>query len=386
MEPDVLELARELVQINSITPTAVSRQAKQGGERKLAEWLQNYFSDRGFAAELDWVTQNRPNLIVTAAGFDPKRPTVAFEAHMDTVDVVDMTIDPFAAEVRDGFLWGRGACDVKGPMAAMITAMMDWYGTERRHSFNLVFVGTMGEEAGTLGARHIAKSGRRFDLALVGEPTRLQPVVGHKGLWRFFVETTGQAAHSAMPDQGVNAIQKMIPILNTFIYRLCPDFERLDENTMSLTMLHGGSVINVIPERCRVYFDARFGPNTDIAGFEDKIIRELERIARENAHTEVTFHEIQRNPAFRTNERSTLLGLLEIALEEAGVESQRRIEPWYSDAGFISSAGMDTVIWGPGDIRDAHTAAEKISVDQLKKAVQVLKGFLHHCEDYYGGK
>ena len=103
-----------------------------------------------------YVEKDRPNIIIRHKSFDEKLPTVALEAHLDTVDVDSMTIEPFEGFIKQGKLWGRGACDVKGTMAAMLTSLLNWYKSETSNVFNVIFIGTMGEEAGTLGSMKIA--------------------------------------------------------------------------------------------------------------------------------------------------------------------------------------------------------------------------------------
>ena len=156
--PDVVTLARELVKINSI-PDSLHRDFGKG-ETYLAHWLKDLFSCFDFTTDLLPVEGTRPNLIVRHQAFVPGLPTLALTAHLDTVSADGMTIDPFAAVVRDNRLYGRGACDVKGTMAVMIVSLLNWYKKNVREDqvFNILFIATMGEEGGTLGSRELVLS------------------------------------------------------------------------------------------------------------------------------------------------------------------------------------------------------------------------------------
>ena len=372
----VAKLAQQLVQINSVTPDGNSEQAKQSGELELAMWLSKFFQSKGFETQLQTVQKNRPNLIVRPNKI-PKLPVVALQAHMDTVDVEGMTVGPFGGEIRDGLLFGRGACDVKGPMAAAITAMLEWYQQNQNPHFELIFLATMGEETGTIGARHFAQNGFPIDLMIVGEPTNLNPVIGHKGLWRFCLETYGKASHSSMPELGENAIDKMMGAFDLIKNKVKPEFESIDGSSLSTTMVHGGSSINIIPDYCRVDVDARFEKGSKIEICRDMLMDEL---------IDTKYTEIQNYPAYISNPFSKTKHFLERALMDQGVEFISKKEPWYSDAGPLSNAGIDTVVWGPGNIKDAHTAEENISIEQLDVAVKILLKFLAVTEEYYGSK
>ncbi len=376
--PSVTELARSLIKINSVAPHGQSEDAGAGGEQQVADWIEGFVRDYGFTCEQIPVLPGRPNIIVRHNTFDPRRPVVALTTHMDTVDVAGMTIDPFAAECRDGALWGRGACDVKGTMAVMLTAMMDWYQRSPASSYNLIFIGTMGEEGGTLGAKAFCQTPESVDMILVGEPTSLQPVVAHKGLWRFAVETRGLSCHSSRPENGENAVENMLRIVQELDKRVKSGFEADQDNTLTYTMLHGGSMVNIVPDSCRLDVDARYHAGTPIEEF----VREVGDIIQNHSRSE--YIAVQQEPAYQCRPDSCLLALLEEALIDSHRTVERRREPWFSDATHFAAAGYDTLLWGAGDIRYAHTADERIALADLNDAVTVLNRLLSICERRYG--
>jgi acetylornithine deacetylase/succinyl-diaminopimelate desuccinylase-like protein len=360
----VIELAAELVRINSVTPKTKSS-LNHPGEAALAEWLTDYLQQNDFHVERQPVVGDRPNLIARSRDFQPQYPTLALEAHMDTVDVQGMIISPFSGEIRDGALWGRGSCDVKGTLAAMVTAAILWHHRAKKPGLNVMVLAAMGEEMGTLGSQALVQQQLPFQAVLVGEPTGLQPVTAHKGLWRLAVESYGKACHSSRPEAGVNAIEKMYPILDLFFKELKPDFEKTSENTASLTTLHSGSMINVIPDYGCLEIDARFISATNI---EEQWKKWQGLIVRPG----VTLRELERKPAFCSRPNSALLASLEQTIRNQGMPFQPQVERYYSDAGHFSAAGYDTILWGAGRIGQAHTADEHIELSQLEQAIDIL--------------
>jgi len=359
----VTELTTELVRINSVSPKSKTH---TGGsdEKAIARWLSDYFTSHRWSVELQPVVNDRPNLITRCPGFDPDRPTLALEAHMDTVDVHGMTVPPFEAIMRDGCIWGRGSCDVKGTMAAMITAAMSWCEKHLHRAINIMVIASMGEEMGTLGAQAFTRLGLPLQAVLIGEPTNLQPVISHKGLWRLAVETVGRACHSSRPEEGVNAIERMHDVITMIREKLKPEFEAEPGNTLSMTTLHSGAMINIIPDLCRLEIDARFLPLTDIESHW--------RSWNALLPAPVRLEEMERKPAFSAVPHSQLLSLLSAALQQHGLTPAAKHERYYSDAGHFSECGYDAVIWGAGDIRLAHTADEHVPIAELEKAVLIL--------------
>jgi acetylornithine deacetylase/succinyl-diaminopimelate desuccinylase-like protein len=377
----VIQLAQELIRINSINPKCLSDWAKLGSEKNVADWIVTYLSPFGFNCELSPPDSSRPNLIVRHSSFREKLPTIALEAHMDTVDVDTMFVDPFGGDIRQQRLYGRGACDVKGTMAAMLAAMMTWY-EQKRENFNLMFIGSMGEEAGTIGSRYLASLKLPLQMILVAEPTLLNPVIGHKGLWRLAVETRGRSCHSSQPQDGLNALYLMIDILCLLMSDIKPDFELESGNTMSLTTLHGGTAINMIPDLCRLEIDCRFNLKTDIQRERQKLLQMLKPLL-DMPEDRIKIDDLDLRPAYLAPKKSTLLKLMRSALTQAGIPHKPLMESWYSDAGHFGSAGYDTIIWGAGSIAQSHTSDEYVTCEQLQTAVRVLEAFLIQCDKYF---
>jgi len=200
-----VRLLTELVRCASVSPGTGPVTGPPYGEGRLAALLAEKVRALGGGVELREVEPGRPNFIGTFEGRDPGR-SLMLEAHGDTVAVDGMTIDPFAARVRDGRLYGRGSCDTKGSMAAMLLAIEQVLAQDGATPVTVYFVSTCGEEITGLGAKALAAEGFAADVAIIGEPTDLDVIHASKGSGRFRIETFGVAAHSSAPAGGVNAI------------------------------------------------------------------------------------------------------------------------------------------------------------------------------------
>ena len=222
MTLSVVELLRDLIRIPSVNPDGVAG-TTEVGEKKCAEYLHRFLTDLGASAEYREVLPDRPNVIARFPADRPGKPRLLLAPHTDTVSVAGMTIDPFAAEVRDGKVWGRGASDTKGPMAAILFALHQCREILPRLSHEIWFAGLMSEEAGQFGSAALA-SQEVFDLVIVGEPTELQTVYTHKGAVNLTLRTRGRAAHSSTPQDGDNAIEKMLDVLSFFREKAATDF------------------------------------------------------------------------------------------------------------------------------------------------------------------
>ncbi len=374
---NVVDLAVELVKINSV-PTADHGETGMG-EAFLAQWLKQYFENFDFQVNLFPVDGNRSNMMARHQTFVPGLPTLAFEAHLDTVSTEGMTISPFGAEIRDGRLYGRGATDVKGTMAVMITAMLNWFKKHQYEDlpFNLIFLATMGEEGGTFGAKDLVRRPIPLDMVLSGEPTNMDIVTGHNGTWRFQIQTTGKSCHSSTPHLGINAIDIMADVMHFLKSDLKPVIESTDGNALSMTLVKGGDAINIIPNSCEVTVDCRYGPGSDIEGYKSSLLNFI------NTVKGAQYKELLIYPPFALKEDSRLLPLMQETLNAMDIEHVLRTAPWYSDAGQFSGAGYDTLLWGVGDMQQAHTEDEFIETAQLEQGILVLNKLLENFKSHF---
>lgn len=328
---NVFELTRRLISTPSIS----------GDEKAVAEFLADYLSDAGMEVDLQDAAPDRPNVYARRGN-----PDVVLSTHTDTVP-------PFI-ELRedDLFIYGRGACDAKGIIAAMVKAAESLI-KDDVSDFGLLFV--VGEEAGSPGARaanEIANSSRYL---INGEPTESKLVLGSKGALRAFLKSRGRAAHSAYPEMGESAINKLMDALTDLRRVDFPRDETMGATTMNIGVLRGGVAANVIPAEAEAELLFRIVTDTR------SIKRIIEETVGERAEIEYTF---ECEPVF--TER----------LE--GFETA--IVSFTTDIPLLANWGRP-LLFGPGSILDAHTANEKISKRELAEAVNVYAGMVRELKE-----
>ena len=370
----VLEIARDLVRIGSVNPMGRSIEGPAVGEARLTDRLEQLLVALGARCRRQSVAPGRDNLVAELSWPGAGRP-VMLEAHQDTVPVDGMTVPPFGAEVRDGRLYGRGACDVKGGMAAILAAMERLAAEKPRGAASVAAAFTVDEESGFTGVRRLVHElPPRISFAVVAEPTRLEVVVAHKGLVRWKMRTLGRSCHSARPSDGVNAVYRMVPVLAALEeYAAVLAGRRphplLGSPTLSVGVIRGGISVNTVPGSCEVEIDRRLLPGEDPAGAVNDCRAYLERRLPGNW--------IEIEPAWISD-----LALDTPADSEAAricLEAVRRVlgraepvgVPYGTDGSKLAEAGLPTVVIGPGDIAQAHTVDEWIEIEQLERAVEV---------------
>mgnify|MGYP006282052109 CR=1 FL=1 len=352
-----VELARELVRIPSVNPEGDPGVAEVG-ERACAEFVAGVLGRAGAEVTLDEVLPGRPNVVgrfpVDRAG----KPRLVFAPHTDTVSVAGMSIEPFAATLRDGRLYGRGASDTKGPMAAMLAALLECRELLPRLPCEIWFAGLMGEESGLLGSRDFVAR-HAVDFALVGEPTGLRTVHAHKGCAWIRLRTRGRASHASTPAAGENAIHPMLGALDEVVGAVTPELAAIDDPllgqpTISVGVINGGSKVNIVPANCSCDIDLRTVPAMDVDAY-------LARLrARLTARAPGLEFEARQAPPLHTRPEGRLFECL------AAAGSALTTAPWFCDAAIFGAAGTPAVAVGPGSIGQAHTADEFIAVDDLE--------------------
>ncbi len=361
------ELLEQLVRVPSVNPEGCPG-IDEPGEAACAALLADLLDALGASVEMTDVLPGRPNVVGKFPSDRPGKPVVLFAPHTDTVSVVGMTIDPFAAEVRDGRLYGRGASDTKGSMAAMLAALSQRAQLIHTLPVEVWFAGLMGEEAGQLGAHALAATCKP-DFVIVGEPTQLQVVHAHKGAMWMRLETTGRSAHASTPSSGDNAIYKMIDPLRILRDEMAPALAAIQDPllgspTLSITMLHAGSKVNIVPDRCTCELDIRTVPAMDTAAFERDVRARLQAASPELALSSSSAAALHTQPE----------GVYFEALARSG--ARLATAPWFCDAAVFAARGIPAVAIGPGSIAQAHTADEFLSLDDLEAGVRFFIRFL----------
>lgn len=373
MEP-VTQLLCELVAIPSMNPMGRSRAGAGYSERNLADYIAAFLKKNSIDATLQEVSINRPNVV---GYIDVKaRETVLLEAHLDTVHADHMTIEPFKPMVKDGKLYGRGSCDTKGSMAAFLQGVVNVLKKPDQLRYNVLLLFVADEEYRFTGAGFAAQHGLKADFGITGEPTQLRIVRAHKGVTRWKIQTHGVAAHSAYPKRGKNAIYSMSKIIQTlelYAERLHQENQHplLGTPTMSIGVIEGGQAVNVVPDRCWIEVDRRTLPGETAESILQPVQDLLKNVPDceiEAPYLSVAGMEVAEDAPVVEHLSRAIQGVIRSVSIEAAHYS--------TDAGVYNSMGIPTVVFGPGNIAQAHTDTEYIELHQLHQAVAIIENFL----------
>ncbi len=368
---DVVETLRELVRIDSRNSLPLSHQgARPATEEAVCAFLEKRLAELGMHTERQYAAPDRPGLIAFRPP-SPNLPTLAFEAHMDTVGVEGMTIDPFAPDVREGRLYGRGACDTKGSMAAMLVALRHLL--EEKAPVNLVFIASCAEETCCEGAPSLDLSNWPIDGIVVGEPTSNQPILAHKAHAAFELICRGKAAHGARPEAGCNAIYRAADVLRYLREVTIPELAEhkhpfFEGSTLSVGMIAGGTKANIVPDLCTLTADLRLVPGTMTTAATTRHIAER---ATERLGFPVKLGERQSAPGLNTPPDCRLAKAACRAAEVCGGNPEPGAVSYCTDAGAFDQMGYPCIVMGPGSILQAHGAVEYIELEQLHRAVSI---------------
>ena len=259
---EATRLLQDLVKLPSVNPMRADIPPDiSGHEHRVTAYLEQFFRTLGVPLRTPAeVAPQRENIVAHLTIPGAKR-TLMLEAHQDTVPIDGMIVEPFGAKIEGNKLYGRGSCDIKGGMAAMLTAFARLVRERPAGCCNVIMACSVDEENTMLGVRELARR-EKADFAVVAEPTNLNIVHAHKGVVRWNVITAGRSCHSSTPEQGVNAIYRMGTVLygiERYAHHLrqtTPD-PLLGPATMSVGVIHGGVGVNTVPDRCRIEIDRR---------------------------------------------------------------------------------------------------------------------------------
>jgi acetylornithine deacetylase/succinyl-diaminopimelate desuccinylase-like protein len=366
------KLLRDLVALPSVNPAFLQAAQPNAGEGRVAHFLADTATRAGLDIAWQEAAPGRPNLIarLTPPGKIKRRIIVA--AHMDTVAA--FTDDQFLPRSRHGRIYGRGACDTKGSVAAMLTSLIVLARRgPRPAATELAFAGLVDEENAQTGSHALADSALRADLAIVGEPTRLRVVTAHKGNLWLRLTTHGKAAHGSCPHLGKNAVLEMSRIVNLLETEYARLLRRhrhplLGCATVSVGSIHGGTQPNIVPASCVASADRRTLPGET----DESVLRELKSLLRRHG-LRASFEDEKCSacPPLETNPR---LPLVRTFLKAAGQKKPGGVN-YFCDAAVLAQSGMPSVVFGPGDIAQAHTADEWIASSSLERASRILLKF-----------
>jgi len=369
---EVFATLADLVSINSVNP----HYPGGPGEGQLAEYVGKFFRRNSIPFTFQPVFDSRPNVLATLAGRSGERKLV-LEAHMDTASELGMSIEPFQPVRRNNLLYGRGSCDTKAGLAAMMHAFKAVSDAGLQPEASAILLAAVDEERTFRGIVKFLEAGVKAEGAVVAETTSLETVVASKGVLRWRIRAHGRAAHTSKPQLGVNAITKMSKLILALDEKLPPRYRLrqhplLGSPTLTVGMIQGGVQVNQVPESCSIEIDRRLLPGET----QETVWKELSGLISE-LHAEDPELKLEmeppmlEDPAMETPASARVVQVARSVSERARGAGSLVGVPYGSDASKLSRAGIPSIILGPGSIDLAHTAEEYVELDQVALAAEI---------------
>jgi len=373
MDPEI-QLLADLVAIASVNPSfQPDTSSSRIDESEIANFLEKHFKARHIDVERQSVAPNRDNLIARLKPTGRIERRIALVPHMDTVRLE--TEAQLVPTIRDGRLYGRGACDTKGSIAAMAQALIRLsQAAVRPQNTEILLAVMVDEEYAQGGSRKFAQSGFPIDLAIIGEPTKLRAVTAHKGALWMKARTRGQSAHGARPQLGHNAIYDMA----RFVHYLATDYQvglkskahsLLGAPTLNVGEIHGGAQPNIVPESCEITLDRRTIPGESDESIRRDLVDTLDQLGIDGTIEDLKGLE---SPPLDTDPQ---LPEVQRFLKHLPDPNPIGVD-YFCDGAILGAAGIPSVVFGPGNIDQAHTKDEWVECDQVTRACSILFDYL----------
>lgn len=369
----LVKVIQELIRIPTQNPP--------GNEKGCAEYIYRTLTHWGIETKMVFEPfPHRPQVVALVKGKESGR-TLILNGHMDVVPEGSRShwkYDPYGGVVEGGRIYGRGSCDMKGGLAAMIILAK----TLRESRFprgEVVFQFVIGEETGEPGTKHLLlREGVKGDYGIVLEPTAMRVATAEKGLAWFRITLAGKPAHASVAEQGVNAIEKAIKLverlmeydkkLRTHVHPL------LGSRKCTVTMINAGTKENVVPESCSLILDRRFNPEETPDLVEGELREIMEKLALEDRDFK---YQIERTMVYESAEIPVDALLANVLRKYAAQISGVPQEPFGTVCStdvrnFINDAKIQAVTFGPGDVRQAHIFDESIEIKQIVECIKIL--------------
>lgn len=367
-----IQILQDLIQIKSIN----------NNEKEVALYIQDLLDSYGIDSGLVEYDENRSNLIVEIIGQkEGADKTLAYSGHFDVVDIGDendWTHPPFAGEIADGYLYGRGSADMKAGVAAMIIALIELHEEGLDFSGTLRFMGSVGEEIGMLGSVQLTELGytEDVDALVISEPVGSSVIFAHKGSLQYEITSTGRSVHSSLPHEGINALTQMVEFLHRAEKPLQEKTEeivndKLGPMTNSFTVIHGGEQINSIPSKVSVLGNARTIPEFD----NDQVIKLLTDVIDELNEEIEGKVELNVTQSMFPVESKPDTDIIQSILDASGKDLEITTIAGATDASNFLRVDHDIelAIYSDFAYEEAHTVDEKVKVDDYLEMIDVYK-------------
>jgi acetylornithine deacetylase/succinyl-diaminopimelate desuccinylase family protein len=367
---DVVTLLKRLVQIPSVNPIIEQHQNEGEISGFIADWFRR---TRKFNVTEQRVTKNRFNVVVILPG-RREGPSLMLNGHLDTVGTSNMTIRPFKPFIKLGLMHGRGPCDMKGPIAAMMSAMVSLAYSNMKLSGDVVFSGVVDEEYESIGMYQLVKR-FRTDAAIVGEPTNMRIATAQKGYAWLEVETTGRRIHGSTPERGVDAIEKMAVIINQF-ESIRRKHARMRHRLVGTPKIHsstitGGSDWATVPAKCILRVERRLLPGEKPQDSVAELRQVIAECSKRDQKLKATVRLIHYADSIDVK-RARHIPILRQEAGRAGLDSKIVGVPYWTDAAIlVNRARIPSCLFGPGNIECAHSPDEFINIQDVINSIPI---------------
>jgi len=363
------KLLRQLVQAQTTA---------EKGELPAAEIISAELGRFGIESRIDSWDKTRANIIahIQSSG---RKGALLFASHLDVVPAggVNWSKPAFDAVESEGRIYGRGSADMKGGIAAIVTAIGEIVESGTKLKGDIIFFGAAGEETDSCGTRRfVRENGKLPDLtgAVITEPTNFEIITAHRGMLWLKAETFGKAAHSSTPHLGVNAINSMRAVLNELENFKIPfvRHELLGECSMSINTIAGGEAMNIVPDKCKIEIDIRTVPGQNEQDIIDGLQKIFTKLKQRNPKFDAEVSIIRQVQALETD---TQCDFVKAFCSAVGINETTAVG-FTTDGPYFASLGVPVVIFGPGKPHLAHKPDEYIDISDLKKGVQYYKNII----------
>ena len=370
---EIAELASRLIRIPSHwdVPTR---------EEEVVEAVASFLTSENIPFTLQPVEGSRNNIIATIKGEGNGR-SLALSGHLDTVPPYDMEVEPFAAKIEGGRIYGRGAVDMKGPVAAMLMTLAAFRRSGVPLKGDLIFAGVLAEETNSDGSETLIRSGFRTDGAIVGEPSDREYAIGHRGLEWIEVEFFGKTAHGGVPQEGINAIVHAAKFINRVQEKIVPklalrDHPHMGPSVMNFGRIEGGTQPSTVADHCVVEMDRRYISSESLQEVLGEYQEVLDGLSREDPtfRAELKLMDLGKMTHFyhapleTSPDEPIVKAVVDSIREVSGIEPRMTTRRGWTDAAIFGHFGkIPTVVFGPGSLSRSHGKMEYITLDELEE-------------------
>lgn len=378
-EKFLIEILTGMVKINSVNPGLVPNAP---GEKEIVEYIAHHLSQIGIETVIDEIDNNRYNVTGVIKGSGDGK-SLMFNGHTDTVSVEKME-NPFSAEISDGKLYGRGSYDMKGGLAAMLTAAKALVESKIELKGDLVLAFVADEEYDSKGTEKLLEK-IITDGAIVTEPSDLNVCIGHRGFGLFEITTTGKVAHGGRPDEGIDANMQMGKVLNE-LKHLSDELNNMEPNpllgkpSLHVPVINGGTEPFTYSGECKITVEWRSVPGDTSKEVLDKLHKIIQKLSDEDEKFNASIKKVMWRDPFETNKSNEIVKCLAGSVKNVtGKEPNYIGHNWWEDSGLIGEQGIDTVIIGP-EGAGLHTENEWVEINSVLMLSEILlKTAVEYC-------